>query len=137
MATIAVYSVKGGVGKTTMAANLAWFSATVSCRKTLLWDLDAAGGAGFLYGLDPKKQARAGSLFAKDAAAAELIQHTAYDRLDLLPADESLRELDTVLARLGKKKRLAKLAADHAANQQLPQLPAQRMGLFGKRQSIL
>ena len=112
MATIAVYSVKGGVGKTTMAANLAWFSATVSCRKTLLWDLDAAGGAGFLYGLDPKKQARAGSLFAKDAAAAELIQHTAYDRLDLLPADESLRELDTVLARLGKKKRLAKLAAD-------------------------
>lgn len=110
MATIAVYSVKGGVGKTTMAANLAWFSATVSCRKTLLWDLDAAGGAGFLYGIDPKRKKRAGALFAKDAAAADLIQHTDYDRLDLLPADPSLRELDSVLTRIGKKKRLAKIA---------------------------
>jgi len=116
MATIAVYSVKGGVGKTTMAANLAWFSAAVSCRKTLLWDLDAAGGAAFLYGLDPRKRASAGSLFGKDSAAAELIQHTAYDRLDLLPADESLRDLDSLLARLGKKKRLAKLATELGKN---------------------
>jgi len=112
MATVAVYSVKGGVGKTTMAANLAWFSATISCRRTLLWDLDAAGGATFLYGLDPKRKAKAGSLFGKEATAAELIQQTAYDRLDLLPADESLRDLDGMLARLGKKKRLAKLTAE-------------------------
>jgi hypothetical protein len=33
-AVIAVYSV-----------NLAWCSAAISCRRTLLWDLDAAGGA--------------------------------------------------------------------------------------------
>ena len=53
MAVIAIYSVKGGVGKTTLAANLAWCSATISCRRTLLWDLDAAGGAGFLLGIEP------------------------------------------------------------------------------------
>lgn len=109
MAVIAVYSVKGGVGKTTISANLAWFSAAVSCRKTLLWDLDAAGGAGFLYGVDPRKKTSAGSIFDKDADPADLIRKTAYDRLDILPADESIRDLDTLLARIGKKKRLAKL----------------------------
>lgn len=114
MAVIAVYSVKGGVGKTTVAANLAWCSAAISCRRTLLWDLDAAGGAGFLLGLDPKKKQAAGSVFAKDADPASLIRKTDIARLDLLPADESLRELDSVLARLGKKRRLAKLAEDLA-----------------------
>jgi chromosome partitioning protein len=48
MATIAVYSSKGGVGKTTLAVNLAWASATLSSRRTLLWDLDAQGGASFI-----------------------------------------------------------------------------------------
>ncbi len=110
MAVIAIYSVKGGVGKTTIAANLAWFSAQVSRRKTLLWDLDAAGGAGFLYGVDSKKRAQAGALFGRNVAAEDLIRKTGYDRLHLLPADESLRDLDGVLARIGKKKRLAKTA---------------------------
>ena len=109
MAVIAVYSVKGGVGKTTIAANLAWLSASVSRRRTLLWDLDAAGGAGYLYGIEPGKRARAGSLFSRDIDPAELIQSTAYDRLDVLPADESLRDLDGVLARIGKKRRLERM----------------------------
>jgi chromosome partitioning protein len=111
MAVIAVYSVKGGVGKTTISANLAWLSASVSCRKTLLWDLDPSGGAGFLYGIDPRRSRQAGNLFAKDTAPEDVIQHTAYDRLDLLPADESLRDLEGLLGRIGKKKRLAKMAA--------------------------
>lgn len=110
MAVIAVYSVKGGVGKTTIAANLAWCSAAISCRKTLLWDLDAAGGAGFLFGLDPRRKHSAESVFSRDADPGELIRKTGVPRLDLLPADESLRELDTLLARLGKRRRLAKLA---------------------------
>lgn len=67
MAVIAVYSVKGGVGKTTIAANLAWFSAVVSCRRTLLWDLDASGGAGFLFGIDPKRKAAAERVFSREA----------------------------------------------------------------------
>lgn len=114
MAVIAVYSVKGGVGKTTIAANLAWCSAAISCRKTLLWDLDAAGGAGFLYGLDPKKKHAAESVFSKDADPDELIRKTEVARLDLLPADESLRELDSLFTRLGKKRRLAKLTEELA-----------------------
>jgi len=111
VAVIAIYSVKGGVGKTSIAANLAWYSAIISCRKTLLWDLDAAGGAGFLYDVAPRKRTQARSVFARDAQPEDLIRKSAYDRLHILPADESLRDLDNVLSRIGKKKRLAKLAA--------------------------
>lgn len=38
------------VGKTTLAANLAWASATLSSRGTLLWDLHAQGGACYILG---------------------------------------------------------------------------------------
>jgi cellulose biosynthesis protein BcsQ len=109
MASIAVYSVKGGVGKTTLAANLAWCSATISRRKTLLWDLDAANGSGFLLDVDPKKKRAADSVFAEGGDPTRLVQPTAYPNLDLLPADESIRTLDRTLDRLGKKKRIAKL----------------------------
>ncbi len=111
MASIAVYSVKGGVGKTTLAANLAWCAASISRRKTLLWDLDAANGSGFLLGVDPRKKHSADSMFADGSDPAKLIQPTEYANLDLLPADESIRKLDRQLDRIGKKKRLARLTA--------------------------
>ena len=109
MAVIAVYSVKGGVGKTTVAANLAWCSAVVSCRRTLLWDLDASGGAGFLFGVDPRRKHSAETVFSKDGDPEDLIRKTDVPKLDLLPADESLRELDSLFFAIGKKRRLAKL----------------------------
>jgi cellulose biosynthesis protein BcsQ len=109
MASIAIYSVKGGVGKTTFAVNLAWCASAISRRKTLLWDLDAAGGSGFLLGVDPRKKHEAHSVFAEGSDPAKLIQPTRYAGLDLLPADESIRTLDRQLDKLGKKKRLAKL----------------------------
>jgi cellulose biosynthesis protein BcsQ len=108
-ATVAVYSVKGGVGKTTIAANLAWCAAELSGRSTLLWDLDAAGGSGFLYGLEPKPRSRAGEVFSRDATPDALIRSTEFVGLDVLPADESIRTLDATLTALGKRKRLARL----------------------------
>lgn len=110
MASIAVYSVKGGVGKTTLAVNLAWCASAISRRKTLLWDLDAAGGSGFLLGVDPRKKHSADSMFAEGSDPEKLIRPTAFKGLDLLPADESIRALDRQLDRLGKKKRIARLA---------------------------
>lgn len=111
MAVIAVYSVKGGVGKTSLAANLAWCAATISCRTTLLWDLDAAGGAAFLLGLDPPpQQPGAFRAFEQKDAPTALLQATAYPNLAVLPADESLRSLEMQLLRIGKRKRIARLA---------------------------
>lgn len=109
-ATIAIYSVKGGVGKTTLSANLAWCAAR-SGHKTLLWDLDAAGGAGFLFGIDAVDAKPAETVFSRDRSPEKLIRSTGYDNLDLLPADESIRSLDEKLLALGKRRRLAKLAA--------------------------
>lgn len=111
MAVIAVYSVKGGVGKTTLAANLAWCSAQIARRRTLLWDLDAAGGAAFLLGVDPGPAPPARGLFSRERTPGELIVSTPFPKLDLLPADDSLWALDAQFAALGKKRRLARIGA--------------------------
>lgn len=114
MAVIGVYSVKGGVGKTTLAVDMAWRSAVVSGRKTLLWDLDPQGGAGWLLGL-PESGASppalaAAALFQRESKPTALISATRYAGLSVLPADQSLRSLAGLLARIGKRKRLARLA---------------------------
>ncbi len=106
---VAVYSLKGGVGKTTLAVNLAAESALRRGNKTLLWDLDPQSAASFILGHEPDKKARAKSVFERDVSPDKLICPTAIAGLDLLPADISLRGLDGLLASLGKKKRLARL----------------------------
>ncbi len=111
-ATIAVYSVKGGVGKTTFAANLAWCSSAMTGHRTLLWDLDAAGGSGFLYDLQPQSTHLVEEVFTRGRAVAKLIQHTSYAGLDVLPADDSIRALDSRLLQIGKRKRLARLTEE-------------------------
>jgi chromosome partitioning protein len=112
MATIAVYNLKGGVGKTTLAVNLAWSAAVQSSRRTLLWDLDPQAAASYLLEGDTAKKDAAHAVFAKDIAPAKLIIPTAIDRLELLPADASLRTLDRFFFTLGKRKRLSKLIDD-------------------------
>lgn len=110
--TIAIYSVKGGVGKTTFSANLAWCSQVNGGHDTLLWDLDAAGGSGFLFDLEPRKTRQAEGVFSREKAAAKLIRHTRYPGIDVLPADESIRALDAQLVLIGKRKRLARLTQE-------------------------
>ena len=109
VAIIAVCSVKGGVGKTTLAVDLAWRSAVAGKYRTLLWDLDSQGGAGFLLGHDEPRVPRAAGIFQRDGKPRQLIEPTAYPGLSLLPGDTSLRGLPGALARLGPK-RLANIA---------------------------
>lgn len=110
MSTIAVYSLKGGVGKTTLAANLAWCAAAKSARRTLLWDLDPQAAASWMLGREAKHD-RAQAAFSRDVDPRKLIRATDTERLDLLPADASLRDLDHLLREMDKKKRLSKLIA--------------------------
>lgn len=112
---IALYSPKGGVGKTTLAINLAWASATLSSRRTLLWDLDAQGGASYVLGQDPVGSGIRAHIIENDEVA-QLVRPTAYDRLSVLPSDPSLRHLDRHFHELGKRGRLAKVASNLAAD---------------------
>lgn len=109
MSTIAVYSLKGGVGKTTLAVNLAWSAAMLSARRTLLWDLDPQAASTFLIGAGGKSKGQAQSIFSRDIEPQKLIRRSTVERVDLLAADTSLRGLDRLLFDLGKKKRLGKL----------------------------
>ncbi|MDT8757264.1 ParA family protein [Sphingomonas psychrotolerans] len=108
MATIAIYSLKGGVGKTTLAVNLAWMGATRSARRTLLWDLDPQAASTFLLDGHASRNA-AQAIFTRDVDPAKCAKPTAVDRLHLIAADTSLRALDRTFHDLDKKKRLAKL----------------------------
>jgi len=104
---LALYAIKGGVGKTSTAVNLAHLAAESGVR-TLLWDLDPQAASSFLLSSHKAKE-QAQSVFSKDVEPAKLIHHTNIERLDLIAADASLRGLDLLFHELDKKKRLQKL----------------------------
>lgn len=112
---VAVYSMKGGVGKTTIAANLAYASALTSSLKTLLWDIDAQGAASFLYAQE-RPGGKAKRLFSRDVEPGQLIEPTRWPGLDLLAADLSLRHLDQTLSEAEKPNRLRKLLQSLASS---------------------
>jgi cellulose biosynthesis protein BcsQ len=93
MEIIAVSNIKGGVGKTTTAVNLAYLSAA-SGRRTALWDLDPQGAATYLLRGEPSERASARKLVNGKRELPELLAATAYANLDLLPADFSYRNFD-------------------------------------------
>ena len=109
MTVIAIYSQKGGVGKTSLAVNLAWSAAILSSRRTLLWDLDQQAAATFILQDREKPKRLANAVYDQKIKPSKLIRPTAIARLDLLAADESLRVLDQMFLTLGKKKRLTKV----------------------------
>jgi chromosome partitioning protein len=94
---IAVTNIKGGVGKTTAAVNLAYLCAA-SGRATLLWDLDPQGAATHALHGEPHEHASAKKLLAGKRELPELILASGYPHLDLLPADFSYRNFDVHLA---------------------------------------
>lgn len=108
MRSLAVFSVKGGVGKTALAVNLAHAAASLSKRRTLLWDLDSQGAATWTLRLSASPTASA----RKGISAGELlplVQATEFPGLDVLAADKSLRNLEKQLADDDRAKRLKKL----------------------------
>ena len=105
MKIIAVYSIKGGVGKTTSAVNLAYLSAK-SSKKTLLWDLDSQGASTFY--LHKKQGIDAGikEIIKGKVDLLDLVIKTGYKQLHLIPSDFSLRNIDTILDDLKKSNKL-------------------------------
>jgi len=97
MKIIAVTNIKGGVGKTTTAVNLAYLCAA-SGRPTLLWDLDPQGAATYTLRGEPLEHVSPKKLLSGKRQLPELILATGYSNLDLLPADFSYRKFDVHLS---------------------------------------
>jgi len=97
MKVIASYSIKGGVGKTTAAVNLAYLSAAQG-RRTLVWDLDPQGAATYLFRVIPRVKGGSSRLVRGKRPLELSIKNTSYAWLDLLPADFSYRAMDLDLA---------------------------------------
>src|SRR5262249_28539734 len=92
---------KGGVGKSTRAVNLAYLAAASGSR-TLLWDLDAQAASSFAFRVHPEVEGFGKKSLQQIDTLTEAIKATDYDNLDLLPADFAYRKLDRFLQRLGR-----------------------------------
>jgi cellulose biosynthesis protein BcsQ len=97
MKIIAVTNIKGGVGKTTTAVNLAYLSSAAG-RATLLWDLDPQGAATYILRAEAKEQVSAKKLVTGKRELPELPVPSSYPGLDVLPADLSYRNFDVHLS---------------------------------------
>lgn len=101
--TIALFNIKGGVGKTTSAVNLAYLAAQAGLRTTL-WDLDPQGCAGWYLGVnDAELEKRAAKLIEGKLSPAELQLPTRHENLSVIPSDFSARKLDVLLAEQSNK----------------------------------
>jgi cellulose biosynthesis protein BcsQ len=96
MRTTALYNIKGGVGKTSTAVNLAYLSA-LRGRRTLLWDLDAQGAATYILRVRPRVKGGGKALVRAQRPLDAAIKGSDYDGLDVLPADFTYRHLDLLL----------------------------------------
>jgi cellulose biosynthesis protein BcsQ len=96
MKTIAFYNLKGGVGKTASAVNVAHLAACANLR-TLLWDLDPQGAASWYLASDDVRTVKSKKLLKRKVTPAELVVPTEYALLNLIPADFSYREFDRTL----------------------------------------
>jgi chromosome partitioning protein len=93
---LATYNIKGGVGKTSAAVNLAYLAARGGAQ-TLLWDLDPQAASTYLFRVRPKVRGGGRKLLRLRSDAGALIKGTDHPGLDLLPADFSYRHMDLAL----------------------------------------
>ena len=110
MKIIAVTNIKGGVGKTTTAVNLAFLCAAGG-QSTLLWDLDPQGAATYILRCERPEQMSVKKLITGKRELTEVLVRSGHDKLDVLPSDLSYRNFDVHLsARKNPTGRLLKMS---------------------------
>jgi chromosome partitioning protein len=112
MTVYAFYNQKGGVGKTASVVNLSYIAASEGWR-TLLWDLDPQGAAGFYFQVDAAVKHGAKKILSNEVDLGSTVQPSGYDNLDIIPSDPSARNSEVILSELkqGKKRLKSALAS--------------------------
>jgi len=93
---ISIYNIKGGVGKTAAAVNMAYMSAGDGF-KTLLFDLDPQGSASYYFRVKAPKKASPEKLLKGGRKLEKKIRGSDFHNLDILPSHISYRNLDLTL----------------------------------------
>ena len=143
MKVLAIYNIKGGVGKTAAAVNLSYLAA-LGGRRVLLWDLDPQAASTFYLRIKPKVKGGGDKLIRGKRELDDAIKSTDYAGLDLLPADFSLRHSDLSLEH-GKKpqRRLRELLKPLAGDYDYvfmdcpPSISLLSEAIFGATQAVL
>lgn len=109
MVTLALYNLKGGVGKTASSVNFAFLAAKEG-YKTLLWDLDPQGSSSFYFDVHTTVKNESKRILEDEMNLKEAIQLTAFENLSIVPADLSARNADLLLNEMKhSKKKLSSL----------------------------
>ncbi len=116
MKTVALYSIKGGVGKTAACVNLAFLAASES-YPALVCDLDPQGSASYYFRIRPKSKYNSRKFLKGGKRIDKNIRGTDFDFLDLLPADFSYRNMDILLNEFKDTRTCLKNAFDTLENQ--------------------
>lgn len=111
MTTIALYNIKGGVGKTAGCVNLAYLAAEQGSR-VVVWDLDPQGSASFYFQQTAKLKGSIKKMLHADLDLSDNIHETGLENLDIIPADFSNRDLDVILGELKQAKKKFKALAN-------------------------
>lgn len=129
MKTICIMNLKGGVGKTVTADNMAAILAAQHSKRVLLIDADHQGNTSSFFRAD-RTGANLRDILTGEAEPywPDNVQRTGYEGLDIIPADMFLAELDalgvagnTMLGRL--KDFLETLAEDDAYDYVIVDMP--------------
>jgi cellulose biosynthesis protein BcsQ len=96
MKVFATYNIKGGVGKTSAAVNLAYLCGAAGYQ-TLLWDLDPQAAATYVFRVRPRVKGGAKGIVRGARPLDDAIKGTDFGNLDLLPADFTYRNMDLAL----------------------------------------
>ena len=104
MVTLALYNLKGGVGKTAATINLAYLAAKEG-YKTLIWDMDPQGSSSFYLGAQASTKNESRKLLNSEMELLDAVQSSVYENLDIIPADLSARHADVLLSEMKQSKR--------------------------------
>lgn len=107
MTSLALYNLKGGVGKTAATVNLAYLAAADG-KKTLLWDLDPQGSSSYYYNVQSNVKNESKKLLTEEIGLSDAAQDSGFENLWIIPADLSARHADVVLDDMKQHKKKLK-----------------------------